>query len=354
MEKNQRGITLISLIVTVTVIFILVAVSIDALLGDEGLLGEAEEIQMDAIKTVEREYIRLAYQKIEMKLRLEGIEITPEEIEKELKKHDENVAVREIQESEINDKEIVVQRDIVIGYAEVTYTQTDNKYIVPLQEVVVADEIDIEIMFKYDHDLNVWTNEDIVATAETNATEYTLQTSLDGETWENTDTQTLKENGYVYARLINEGNQVGDIFRGEVKNIDNTPPEVGIVRAVRENLTTAETEEIFADEDGNFTTVSTVSTRTIQEIAYNIKLELVAGNDENSGHKSTTYTIKMNDTICYENIIEAVTLTGTSASSSRAIHAPDPAENYEIIVTTEDNAGNVLSKTYYINSSLFY
>ena len=379
--KKQKGITLIALVVTIIVLIILAGISINLILGDNGIITKATQ-------TKEKHTHATVYESL-------LLEVQDFSIEKESGKTNKTIVEyltdREIiAQSSKNEKEYILNVEKLCGkkleYGNGTDEQTDvyklletvtveklytlvynreddgetlsigKVYLEISRENDEEDEnipIEANITFTYDPPLSEYTNGTVVVTANKDTTNYTIEMSTDGINYDAVDTLNFSENGKVYARLMDETTEV-TTAEGEVTNIDNTPPEVGTVRAVRENLTTAETEEIFADEDGNFTTVTTVATRTVQEIAYNIKLELVAGNDENSGHKSTTYTIKMNDTICYENITEAVTLTGTSASSSRAIEAPVPAEDYEIIVTTEDNAGNVLSKTYYINSSLFY
>ena len=69
----------------------------------------------------------------------------------------------------------------------------------------------------------VWTNEDVIVTAQTKVTGYTIQTSQDGENWENITYQTVKKNGKVYARL-SDGYNSGKVYETEVTNIDKLAP----------------------------------------------------------------------------------------------------------------------------------
>ncbi len=77
--------------------------------------------------------------------------------------------------------------------------------------------------FTFTKSTNNWTNGNVTVTVGTSVTGYTLQTSKDGEKWDNTNTQTLTSNGTVYARLTDgvNTNAVGTV---NVSNIDKTAP----------------------------------------------------------------------------------------------------------------------------------
>lgn len=330
-DKNSTdGITLIALVVTIIVLIILAGISIGMLTGENGIITKASEAKLATQIAEEQEKVNFAA--IAAKVENNGEEITEKNLENELNKT-------------IGLRDVVYKLEKEGNQFIVTYIDTQRSYKVDSDKKIE----NITITFTYSPDN--WTNGNVVVTASTDMTEYTLQTSIDGQNWMEESSQTYSQNGKVYARLVDDGTQVGEVVEGEVTKIDTVEPEVGTIKVIRENLSTAETEEIFADEEGNFTTVSS---RTVQDIQYKLNIELCNGNDDDSGHKSTTYTIEMNGTICYANITEPVTLTGTSANLSRAIVAPEPAESYDIIVTTEDNAGNISTKTYYISSSIFY
>ena len=76
---------------------------------------------------------------------------------------------------------------------------------------------------KFTYSPNGWTNTDVVATASTDVTGFTIQTSLDGQNWSNTPIQTLSANGPVYARLW-DGTNAGGMLTGNVTKIDKTAP----------------------------------------------------------------------------------------------------------------------------------
>ncbi len=82
--------------------------------------------------------------------------------------------------------------------------------------------------FTFTKSTNNWTNGNVTVTVGTSVTGYTLQTSKDGEKWDNTNTQTLTSNGTVYARLTDRvnTNTVGTV---NVSNIDKTAPTIGSV-----------------------------------------------------------------------------------------------------------------------------
>lgn len=68
-----------------------------------------------------------------------------------------------------------------------------------------------------------WTNDTVKVTARTTITGYTIQTSQDGEKWENITYQTVDKNGKVYARL-SDGHNSGRVYETDVTNIDKLAP----------------------------------------------------------------------------------------------------------------------------------
>ncbi len=78
----------------------------------------------------------------------------------------------------------------------------------------------------FEYSTKEWTNGNVIVTAKTTVTGYTLQTSKDGRTWTNTTTQTFTENGTVYARLW-DGTNYGGVASGSVTNIDKIVPIIG-------------------------------------------------------------------------------------------------------------------------------
>ena len=74
--KNQKGITLIALVVTIIILIILAAVSINLLLGSNGLINKAQVASEETIISREREQIGLVWNDLYIENITEGKEIT--------------------------------------------------------------------------------------------------------------------------------------------------------------------------------------------------------------------------------------------------------------------------------------
>ena len=79
---------------------------------------------------------------------------------------------------------------------------------------------------KFTYSPSGWTNGSVTATASTDVTGFTIQTSTDGKNWTSTASKTLTVNGPVYARLW-DGTNAGGMLTGNVTNIDKTAPTIG-------------------------------------------------------------------------------------------------------------------------------
>ena len=74
LNKKERGITLIALVITITVLLILAGVSIAMLTGDNGILTEASNAKIETVWGTIKEQIKL----LQMESRIEEKEVTPE------------------------------------------------------------------------------------------------------------------------------------------------------------------------------------------------------------------------------------------------------------------------------------
>ena len=74
LNKKERGITLIALVITITVLLILAGVSIAMLTGDNGILTEASNAKIETVLGAIKEQIKL----LQMESRIEEKEVTPE------------------------------------------------------------------------------------------------------------------------------------------------------------------------------------------------------------------------------------------------------------------------------------
>ena len=133
MEKNinfkkEKGITLVALVVTIIVLLILAFVAISMIMGDNGVVEKAKESKEETIKAQEREFIKLAYQDLEMDYRLKGTDITADRVMEKLSEYDKNIKVEMITKDDIGDTEVVVEKNSGEEYAEIVYTETEHKY----------------------------------------------------------------------------------------------------------------------------------------------------------------------------------------------------------------------------------
>lgn len=130
-----------------------------------------------------------------------------------------------------------------------------------------------------------------------------------GVTWQKENTKTYEKN--TEGIIIQVRNKLGNTYIHEtinITNIDKTLPIAGTLTMKLENSTGNDYEN---------------DTWTNQ----NVYVELNNGSDEQSGHKTTTYSINGG-----KSATEPQILTNTGI--------------YEIIVTTEDNVGNVSTTSY--------
>ncbi|MFR8233378.1 MAG: type II secretion system protein [Clostridia bacterium] len=84
--SEKRGITLISLVITIIVLLILAGVSIAMLTGDNGILTQAKEAKEANIAGTEKEQIKLAMQSLKMKKQADNVStiVTADELQNQL------------------------------------------------------------------------------------------------------------------------------------------------------------------------------------------------------------------------------------------------------------------------------
>lgn len=105
-------------------------------------------------------------------------------------------------------------------------------------------DYDKNITFNYSS--RYWTNNNVTVTASATLENYEIQTSTDANTWDDETSQTLSENGNVYARLVNKTlNLATEYVVATVDNIDKVKP---IITSV---ATTTNVIEISATDDAS-------------------------------------------------------------------------------------------------------
>ena len=180
---------------------------------------------------------------------------------------------------------------------------------------------------KFTYSPSGWTNTNVVATASTDVTGYTIQTSLDGKTWTSTSSQTLTSNGKVYARLW-DGEDAGGMLTGNVTAIDKVAPVINTnlnisnvtTKSLTLNITTTDAnsglgkiiwyykkstessyknvEQVYTQLNGKTAGVTTQTTKTytldnLSSGTYDVYAEIydVAGNRTTSTVVNTTLAV---------------------------------------------------------------
>lgn len=143
MSKQNKGITLVALVVTIIVLLILAGVTIATVLGQDGIFQKAEEAKKKTVQTNEIEQIQIAMTNIktndfENKVK-KGILITNEELETELKGMDNEVTVTGSGTLEVTfltstNQYQVFQNGKVISKGEDIGKQTVSDYIIAISD----------------------------------------------------------------------------------------------------------------------------------------------------------------------------------------------------------------------------
>ena len=133
MLKNNKGITLMALTITIVVMIILAFVIYYVL--SSGIMDKAKYSADETIKSQEREYIKLAYQEAELRFQEYGEEISVDTFKKQLELYENSIEVKEFTQEKLDGYEVVVDRNDSTGYAQVEFIKTGNLYIVALANI---------------------------------------------------------------------------------------------------------------------------------------------------------------------------------------------------------------------------
>ncbi len=222
MKKRNKGITLIALVITIIVLLILAGITITTLTGDNGILSKANNASEE---TKKKEYEEI------LKVIANGLKIDKivnnwnnkkylDELEKEIPK-EEKFAGSEINRKNDETINVVTKEKYVykITENEIKYVGTQGKNPPPnLQE----SDITFTIVPK-----DKYTNEDVTVEIIANIEigKNILQYSTDGNNWTNYEKPILVgQNGLIFARLINELDEVSGNATKNITNIDKEIP----------------------------------------------------------------------------------------------------------------------------------
>ena len=231
--RLEKGITLISLVITIILLLILAGVSIAILTGDNGLLERARTARENTEKAEYKEIIRMA-------------------------QTEENITTDRLRgkETKLNGIAEILNKDKKLG--EGTGTQITKEYqdkenprlVIKTKEgwvyIVTVDGIeelgkveeniplDIEIKngdIKYLCDPDYWTDTDVEVSLSIEKEEYkefNIQYSYDLKTWKDyTEKLVVEKNKEIYSRLSTGASVSKSYATGNVTNIDKDKPTIG-------------------------------------------------------------------------------------------------------------------------------
>ena len=298
--KNKKGITLVSLVVTIILLLILAGVSIRTLGGENGLITKTKIAKEENRKAEYKEKLSIA--KTEAIVEKGGQDITLDEYIEQIKA-DKIEGIKSI-EKITNDKASVITKEgyiFIITVNTIEYYENENT----LPEMNIKDA-NIEFVFEP----NTWTNKKVEVTVSKKENKYTLQLSKNAENWTTTNKITFEENGEIYARLIDELGRTSDIASRKITKIDNAAPnnfvpavEVTSITSLKVSGTTTDKEEsetygksgikqyYYSKDNGSTWVTNNENSYTFDNLTYaqdyNIKMKAV----DNAGNETITDTV---------------------------------------------------------------
>ena len=252
--KNKKGITLVSMVVTIILLLILAGVSIRTLGGENGLIKRTQIAKEENKKSEYKDYLSIA--KTEAIVKKGGVEVTLDEYIEQIKA-DKIEGIKSI-EKITNDKASVITKEgyiFIITVNTIEYYENENT----LPEMNIKDA-NIEFVF----DPNTWTNKKVEVTVSKKENKYTLQLSKNAEKWATTNKMTFEENGEIYARLIDELGRTSDIASRKITKIDKEKPEITEVTPSTNSVRIKATDNAAGIIGYAVTTSTTVPTTFIE------------------------------------------------------------------------------------------
>ena len=228
---QEKGITLIALVVTIIILLILAGVTIKLVTSENSIFEHTQKASKETKKAEIMEYLELTltdeqitnYKESTETIILNTQKRVSENGKEELKGIAKEIEVKDIGKSKINENEEEYYFYVVADEEVYKVGSKGTKYLG--EKSNITEELEEgKINFKYSE--TNWTNKEVTVTASSYSL-YTIETSIDNNTWEKKPSRTLEENGTVYARLVNdEDRAIGETVSTEVTNIDKEPPTV--------------------------------------------------------------------------------------------------------------------------------
>ena len=314
--REKKGITLVSLIVTIVLLLILAGMSISILTGENGILKTSKKAKIESQKAEYKEAIELA--KTEDNItkerdrskteRLDGIyEIISENLKFSNDIKNGKATIEKIYDDRLEPRIVIITKE---GW----------KYTVTVDEIIEGDipPIDLEKAdIKIEIEPKEWTNKYVeVVSIKVENEEYKdnkIQYSFDTKTWkdyESTEKIKITQNGEIYARLANGLSTSDKYATVNIINIDTLKPKAFIpeVTSTINSITvTANTTDADATQTSGSSGI----------LGYRFKLD-----------NGTWTDYQANGTYTFSDLIGSVS-----------------GEKYNIYIEAKDNAGNVTLET---------
>lgn len=225
--NNEKGITLVALVIVIVIVLILAGISISSL-TNTGIIGKANEAKKQMKRSQITEWLELALineqGRIE-KTNLQIIQDTQKNIEdnkSELEKIGKINEIGEVKTDENGENKepyffVTIDNDVFrVENSGVTFVGEDG---------TVSGKVTglTEKNTSFSYSTKEWTNESVTVTVSTTVKKFTLQTSTDNINWSDSNSQEFENNGIIYARLT-DGKNVGKMYSMSVTNIDRKKP----------------------------------------------------------------------------------------------------------------------------------
>ena len=152
--RNQKGITLIALVITIIVLLILAGVSIAMLAGDNGLLTRSRQAQTTTIQKSNEEIVKLAVQDLLTEYHAGGaiatnitntndtpntLEINKEELKAAIYRTTSDANLTDITDTTLNIAEDDLEEEVSV--LKVDFAEGEDIYVLPSTGKIVTEQL---------------------------------------------------------------------------------------------------------------------------------------------------------------------------------------------------------------------
>ena len=226
MKTQNKGITLITLVIAIVILLILAGISIASLVGENGLLTKARTSREKYEKATYQETINLVL--IDENLNRMDKDISTDEFLKNVKEELEKDKIfdgseMKIEQEDDKEKLIIKTKEDYIFVIEdgETGNGSESKELIEIEEIVESD-----IVIR--NTPSEWTNKNVEVEIENmkeNKDEYIIQYSFDQDKWITySEKFVIEKNTEIYVRLKKGEAQTKNNLKYKIDNIDRGEP----------------------------------------------------------------------------------------------------------------------------------